>query len=195
MEMEVKITDGDLLNDAKAFRVTLTKAVDDTGFDLLNSEKFGPEFQRLEGNGTFKLKLKNPARKAVAIDELTGEAELFVPKKDPAATVVVDSFRKQIDARSNQPRSDPLESKARPGQQNNTKHSKKRKRRKRGKRPEPRDEKASNHILGRVTDDNTVALADIIRQSGNRFHHAAWHLREEADQAFCRVRALHLIPF
>jgi hypothetical protein len=81
---------------AVAYRIVLTKAVDDTGADLMKPESSTSDFQKIDSKVAVKAKLKSPARSAVAIKQLSGEVELFCPSKDPAATVTVSSFRKQI---------------------------------------------------------------------------------------------------
>lgn len=54
------------------------------------------------------LKLKNPARKAAVVRELAGTVELFMPERDPAATVVLRDFA----ARTGKPLADPALEKA-----------------------------------------------------------------------------------
>jgi len=90
---------GDSLSDAKSMRAVVKTAVDDTGRNLIN-EKEGQknEFEKLREwgnqNPQVTLKLKNPARKATTIKELTGEVQLFMPGNDPTATVTVENFQK-----------------------------------------------------------------------------------------------------
>jgi hypothetical protein len=119
LEVEVKISDGEIPNDAKAFRVTVMKAVDDTGLDLVTPESATPEFKSMQASKTFKLKLKSPARKAGTIRELSGDVELFVPENDPVAAVVVNSFQKHMGSpiESDTLRSAGLEITARTGEQ------------------------------------------------------------------------------
>jgi hypothetical protein len=94
MEVELKVVRADNSNDATAYRIIVTKAVDDTGVDLVRPESSTSEFQSFDSKRSVKAELKSPARKAVAIKELSGDAELFCPNRDPAATVVVNAFRK-----------------------------------------------------------------------------------------------------
>lgn len=95
LEVELKLT-GDDLADAKASRVILKKAVDETGRDLLPEEKKEPDFQT-SGSSGLRISLKNPARGATAIREISGEVQLFTPSRDPAATVTVDRLLSRMD--------------------------------------------------------------------------------------------------
>jgi hypothetical protein len=94
MELELKVSLPNDVIDAKAYRIIVTNAIDDTGVDLVRPDSLTSEFQSVDSKRPVKSKLKSPARNAVAIKELSGDVELFCPQKDPAATVVVDSFRK-----------------------------------------------------------------------------------------------------
>jgi len=98
LEIELKLT-GDDLADAKAARVVLRKAVDETDRDLLPEQKRDEDFQTSSGSGgpDLKISLKNPARGASAIKEVSGDVELYAPSRDPAATVVVDRLTSRMD--------------------------------------------------------------------------------------------------
>lgn len=96
MKVELKLAAVSLPDDAKGFRVAITKAVDDTGLDLCTSESTAPEFKNIKAIKSFELKLKNPARKATTIKELTGTVELLVPKNDPTCSIVLDHFEKHM---------------------------------------------------------------------------------------------------
>lgn len=98
LEIELKLT-GDDLADAKAARVVLKKAVDESGRDLLPEQKRDEDFQTSSGSGgpNLKVNLKNPARGASAITEVSGDVELYAPSRDPAATVVVDRLTSRMD--------------------------------------------------------------------------------------------------
>ena len=79
LEIELKLT-GDDLEGARAARVVLKKAVDETGRDLLPEEKKEEDFSKSGGGGpSLKLNLKNPARAASALTEVSGEVQLYVP--------------------------------------------------------------------------------------------------------------------
>jgi hypothetical protein len=93
MEVELNVL-ADNSTEAMAYRVIMTKAVDDTGVDLISPQSAASEFQSFDSKRSVKAKLKSPARSAAAIKELSGDVELFCPKKDPAATVIVNAFRK-----------------------------------------------------------------------------------------------------
>jgi hypothetical protein len=98
LEIELKLT-GDDLADARAARVTLAKAQDESGRDLLREKKEDEDFQKSSGSGgpDLKISLKNPARGASAIKEISGEVQLFAPSRDPAATIVVDRLVSRMD--------------------------------------------------------------------------------------------------
>jgi hypothetical protein len=95
LEIELKLT-GDDVADAKSARIVLKKAVDETGRDLLPESKPDEDFKSV-GSSELKLALKNPARSAGAVKEITGEVQLFVPTRDPAAIVTVDRVTSRMD--------------------------------------------------------------------------------------------------
>jgi hypothetical protein len=95
LEIELKLT-GDDLADAKSARLLLTKAVDETGRNLLPDSKPDQDFKSINSS-ELKLSLKNPARGAAAVKEIAGQIELFVPSRDPAATVTVDRVLSRMD--------------------------------------------------------------------------------------------------
>jgi hypothetical protein len=95
LEIELKLT-GDDVADAKSARIVLKKAVDETGRDLLPESKPDEDFKSV-GSSELKLALKNPARSAGAVKEITGEVQLFVPTRDPAAIVTVDRVMSRMD--------------------------------------------------------------------------------------------------
>jgi hypothetical protein len=95
LEIELKLT-GDDVADAKSARIHLTKAVDETGRNLLPEQKPDEDFRSV-GSSQLKLALKNPARGAAAVKEIAGEVQLFVPTRDPAAVVTVDRVVSRMD--------------------------------------------------------------------------------------------------
>ena len=99
LEVEMKVL-GDALSGAKGIRVNITKAVDETGKDLLPEKKGDDEFKEinLSGNETAKVdvELKNPARKATAVLEISGTLELFVPSRDPSATILIPNLASAV---------------------------------------------------------------------------------------------------
>ena len=98
LEVKIKLL-GDCVADAESIRTVINTAVDDTGRDLVDHEKEQNKFVTRDGQSRqsweLNLNLKNPMRKATTIKELTGEADLFVPKNDPDSIVKVDDFQKQ----------------------------------------------------------------------------------------------------
>jgi hypothetical protein len=95
LEIELKLT-GDDLADAKSARILLKKAVDETGRNILPESKPDEQFKSINSS-ELKLSLKNPARGASAVKEIAGEIQLFVPSRDPAATVTVDRLLSRMD--------------------------------------------------------------------------------------------------
>lgn len=95
LEVELKLT-GDDLADAKAKRVIVKKAVDETGRDLLPEERKEPDFSTSSGSD-LKVSLKNPARGSTEIKEISGHVELFTPSRDPASVVTIDRLLSRMD--------------------------------------------------------------------------------------------------
>lgn len=98
LEVELKLS-GDDLDGVRGSRAILAKALDASGRDLLPAERKEPDYSR-SGRGSssgMKLSLKNPARGATALGELSGEVQLFVPGRDPAATAVIDKLLSKVD--------------------------------------------------------------------------------------------------
>ncbi|MBI5638813.1 MAG: hypothetical protein HZA17_00150 [Nitrospirae bacterium] len=95
LELKLKVM-GDVVGDAKGLKLKITKAVDDTGRDLIKTEEGKQDFAKPDeynvGQAEVEVKLKNPSRKASVIQELTGEVILFVPKKDANATAATKNF-------------------------------------------------------------------------------------------------------
>lgn len=86
--------------DVAASRVLLTKAVDETGRDLLDPEAKEPQFETNRGQlpdrpASVSVTLKNPDRKAMSIKEVRGEIELFMPAKDPNSVAEIAKFLPQ----------------------------------------------------------------------------------------------------
>ncbi len=99
LEVEMKVV-GEILTDAKGIRVLVTKAVDETGKDLIPEKEKEKEFKEVDSSdkSTIKveLELKNPSRQALAVQEISGTLELFVPKRDPAAIVTVPDLGRAV---------------------------------------------------------------------------------------------------
>jgi hypothetical protein len=98
LEIELKVA-GAGMEEAKGARALLKSAVDDTGRNLLRDDRQTGDFER-SGQAempTLKVALKNPARKAVAVRELSGQVEVFLPSRDPAAVARVEKFLSRMD--------------------------------------------------------------------------------------------------
>lgn len=100
LDVELKLS-GDTLEDAKSMKLTIESATDDTGRNLIDSGKMRDGFEAIGSYGQknmVTLKLKNPARKAATVKEITGSIELFVPKQDPGSSAVIESFQAKTNA-------------------------------------------------------------------------------------------------
>ena len=98
LEVELKIT-GDSLTGAKAFRAVVTKAVDATGKNLLDEKQFEHDFKEIdssENEAKLDIQLKNPERRANAVQEISGSVEIFAPQKDPKAIITLVNFQREI---------------------------------------------------------------------------------------------------
>lgn len=98
LEVELKLT-GEGSSGARGARARVEKAVDDTGRNLVKEGSDEPEFSTSSGDGApaLKIELRNPARRAAKVRELTGQVEVFVPQRDPAAQARVAKFLSQVD--------------------------------------------------------------------------------------------------
>jgi hypothetical protein len=98
LEVELKIA-GDSLTGAKAFRAVVTKAVDATGKNLLDEKQSEHDFKEIdssENEAKLDIDLKNPERRANAVQEISGSVEIFAPQKDPKAIVTLVNFQREI---------------------------------------------------------------------------------------------------
>lgn len=99
LEMKFKIM-GDALLDAKGVKLTVAKATDDTGRDLIKKDDSGgrdftkPDENRA-GQVVIEAKLKNPSRKASMVKEVSGEVNVFSPGRDPNAVASIPNFTAQ----------------------------------------------------------------------------------------------------
>ncbi len=98
LDIELTVT-SDLIADTKSFRFSVVRAEDDRGENIPKKKSYSSGFSELdEFNKTdaktakFKAGLKNPSRQATQVTELVCELELFVPKRDPDAVVIIDDF-------------------------------------------------------------------------------------------------------
>ncbi len=96
LEIELRLI-GYALEQAKGIRVLVDKAVDDTGKNLINEEKRENEFKELDSdrqNLKVDLELKNAARRAEVVQEISGTLEIFTPQKDPNASITLPGVLK-----------------------------------------------------------------------------------------------------
>lgn len=97
LEVKLKLSGGDLAQ-GKAVKVDVSKAVDDTGRDLLKNDDsfFRDEYKPIELSNPdrfeISLDLKNPARKAANVAELSGTLSVLLPDSDPSAVVTLENY-------------------------------------------------------------------------------------------------------
>jgi hypothetical protein len=98
LEIELKIG-GDGAADVRGARALVKKAEDETGRNLLKEGGKTPEFETSmsDTSPSLKLELRNPARKAKTVREVSGQVELFLPGRDPASVARVDGFASKTD--------------------------------------------------------------------------------------------------
>ena len=103
LELRVKVTGKDI-DKAVAARVLIKDAKDDKGNSLVASSSSPPDFfPREYNNGTLQVATRQPARAASSV-VVKGTVELYVPGRDPNASLKVDKALAKLDA--------PLSSKA-----------------------------------------------------------------------------------
>lgn len=106
LEIELKVF-GDILSDAKAIRLKVDTATDETGKSIIKERQEQSDFDELSESdqnvAKVTLKLSNPARQAATIREITGYFEFFSPSKDPASTVTVSNITKAVGSPVNSP--------------------------------------------------------------------------------------------
>lgn len=89
---------GDMLVDAKAMRLNVDQAVDETGKSIVNneSEESESEFKEISFPGqnftSAKLTLKSPTRSATTIKEISGTLEMFIPDQNSKSMVTVKNI-------------------------------------------------------------------------------------------------------
>lgn len=98
LEIELKLT-GEASAGARGARATVEKAVDDTGRNLIKEKNDSSDFAKSSGDEppALKIELRNPARRASKVRELTGQVEIFVPERDPSAQARIAKFSSQMD--------------------------------------------------------------------------------------------------
>jgi hypothetical protein len=99
LKADLKIS-GPGLGGARGARVLITRAVDETGKDLLGEKEPDRDFKELDvsdsSEARLQIELKNPERRAATIREISGTVEIFSPQRDPKSTIVVPNFQKNI---------------------------------------------------------------------------------------------------
>ncbi len=99
LEVDMKVI-GEVLSEARGIRVTVLKAVDETGKNLIPEKEKENEFKEVDasdqGSVKVELELKNPARRALSVTEISGTLELFVPARDPKAIVTIPDLAAAI---------------------------------------------------------------------------------------------------
>lgn len=97
LQVDLKVV-GDVLKDAKGIRVTVERAVDETGKNLLDEKKAEKDFKEIslqgENRTKLSLELKPSERKAAVIKEISGFLEIFLPTKDPKSVITVAGVMK-----------------------------------------------------------------------------------------------------
>ncbi|MEO8349212.1 MAG: hypothetical protein ABI610_09895 [Acidobacteriota bacterium] len=97
LEIELKIG-GDGAAGVRGARALVKKAEDETGRNLLKEGEKKPGFETMSDSApTLKLELRNPARKAKTMREVSGQVELFLPGRDPASVARLDGFLSKMD--------------------------------------------------------------------------------------------------
>jgi hypothetical protein len=98
LEVELKLA-GESADGVRGARAVVQKATDDTGRSLLKDSEKTPDFEKASGDAppTLKLDLRNPARRATKIKEISGQVELFLPARDSGSTAKVDRFQAGMD--------------------------------------------------------------------------------------------------
>jgi hypothetical protein len=95
LELRVKIA-GNGLDKAAASRIVVKEARDDRGNDLAKDLRVPDFFGREYNSGQLNFSLESPARGASKV-KLKGTVELYVPSRDPGATVKIDKAFSKLD--------------------------------------------------------------------------------------------------
>ena len=98
LEIELRIG-GDGAGDVRGARAVVKKAEDETGRNLLKEGGKTPDFERSMSDTapSLKLELRNPARKAKTVREVSGQVEMFLPGRDSASVAKLDGFQSKMD--------------------------------------------------------------------------------------------------
>src|SRR5262245_41481981 len=100
LKVDVKL-EGPPIASAKGVRIFVTKAVDDTGKNLLSDKEPEKDFKEIDSTpekaeAKLQIELKNPERRASTVPEISGTVELFTPQKDPKSTIAIPNFQRNI---------------------------------------------------------------------------------------------------
>jgi hypothetical protein len=96
LELRVKLA-GNGLDKISGARVIVKEAKDDTGRSLIEANPSIPDFMPREYNsGTLQLSVLQPERKATTV-RLKGTVELYVPARDPNASVKIEKALARLD--------------------------------------------------------------------------------------------------
>ena len=97
LHLRLKVT-GSGLEKAAAARVIVKEAKDDRGTVLTKPDADPPDFQGTEyNNGMLMVSVGSPARAAARV-RMKGTVELYVPSRDPNASVTIDKALAKLDA-------------------------------------------------------------------------------------------------
>ena len=98
LELRVKLTGKDI-DKAVAARVLVKDAKDDKGNSLVGTTPSSPPdfYPREYNNGTLQVAMKQPARAASTVT-VKGTVELYVPGRDPNASMKIDKALAKLDA-------------------------------------------------------------------------------------------------
>jgi hypothetical protein len=101
LEVQLKVI-GDLVADVRGVRVSLIRAIDSTGKNLIDEKSTssrGSGFDDVSSSDSENLKvdleMKNAARRATLVTEISGTLELFVPDRDPGSTITLTGFNRE----------------------------------------------------------------------------------------------------
>jgi hypothetical protein len=92
-EIVLKIS-GDEVRKYKFAKIAkVTKVLDDQNLDLLNEEKTSSDYKEIDQEAKIDIEIKNPARKANTIKELSGELCLYNPSVANGAIVKITDYQ------------------------------------------------------------------------------------------------------
>jgi hypothetical protein len=96
LDVELKISG---LASAKAVRVLVDNASDDTGKNLVGDRTASKDFKEVDSpdeETKVEVELKNTERRATKLLEISGSIELFIPSRDPRATITLNNFQRDL---------------------------------------------------------------------------------------------------